>query len=247
MKARLLAGLLLGIILNWGVSVNAQSIMPFASMTITYAEVLQVASNTNEYSATALVFANIKGKHLVNHLTLMVSGDHIRTEFRLCEFAPPNIPEPRLKIIASMDSDEVVAIYHADKDSCDFLFPRMKAACQITVPKSLQELHDEMITNKIVRTVIGHEMIKENPCRKIQVRDNCPNPRTTAIIWENEKNNQPVCLQIGQTNDLVNLNIYSFVAGKPDAAQFEIPAGYTNYSSLTNILMEARKRLVLRR
>ena len=246
MKSRLLSGLLLSIILHWGGVVHAQKIMWMAGFTIGYAEILQLACNTNEFSATALTFTSSDWFKRKNRMSLTMSGDRIRTEFRQYEFAPPNTPETRLKELASLDTDEVVAIYHRGKARCVFLFPRKKASWQTTVSKEWQENHDELFKDKITRTVIGHETIKGYSCRKIWLNDGDTKSREATYVWENEKNNQPVSLLFKGTNVLVNLAIQSYEAGKPDADKFEIPAGYTNYTSLSNIVMDAENRVDLK-
>ncbi len=130
-----------------------------------------------------------------------------------------------------------VSIRIHDKHLTYTLFPAVKAYCESPFQQATDQTGAEPA--KVERTELGKETIDGHPCVKCKMVVTRTNGSLgTMLVWEaTDLDHFPIRTQIGVgTKQVFTTTFHEVNRAKPDASLFEVPAGYTRYNNIQEIM-----------
>jgi hypothetical protein len=117
------------------------------------------------------------------------------------------------------------------------LMPAVKAYFEGPFPQTPDQTGTE--PPKVERTEIGTETIDGHPCAKCKMVVTWANGSSgTMMVWEaTDLDHYPVQTQVGTgTARVITTTFHDIDRTKPDPSLFEVPAGYTRYNNMQEIM-----------
>ena len=132
--------------------------------------------------------------------------------------------------------DQMVLISRPDKKIILNIYPRAKAYAEIAMSKDETAAADK--TYKLEKTPQGKETIDGHACQKNKVTLTDDKGETVeAVVWNaTDLKDFPIQMQMDVDGGTVQMKFKDVKLAKPDAKQFEAPAGMTRYDSAEAIL-----------
>jgi outer membrane lipoprotein-sorting protein len=142
--------------------------------------------------------------------------------------------------MAEMGMDQQVILVLPDKQATYLVYPKMKAYC--LAPKTAEVTGE----SKTEWKEIGTDTVDGHPCVKYEVTTTKADGTTEQLTaWKaTDLNNfiiQTVTVENGETTTMKFADIKH---EKPPAAMFELPADYTKYGSMQEMMMGAMQRMM---
>lgn len=147
-----------------------------------------------------------------------------------------------------MGVDKMVSISRPDKKVVWLVYPGLQGYVETPMPQDEAE-SAERSDCKIDKTELGKETVETHPCVKNKVIVTCPNAKAQEfVVWNaTDMKDFPAKLEMKQNESTVVMVYRDIKLAKPDAAQFEPPAGFKKYASMQEMMMANMQRFAPQR
>jgi hypothetical protein len=143
--------------------------------------------------------------------------------------------DPHMK---SMGMDQMIVVTRPDRKASYMIFPSQQAYVENPIPESQAPKPESAY--KVEITELGKETVDGHPCvkNKAVVTDDQGN-KTESTLWNaTDLKNFPVKIESTRNGHKSTMLFRDIKLGKPDASQFEPPAGHKKYDSMMSLMME---------
>jgi hypothetical protein len=151
----------------------------------------------------------------------------VRLDINLEQTTSKELPAGTITALKAAGMDRIVSIFRPDQKTTLILYPNSKRYTAIPLGKGEAEALQAGLT--VERETLGKETIDGHPCTKAKVVvRNQQGPVLRAITWSAaDLQDLPIRIQTqGKDSDVV-MHFKQVQLTKPEASQFEVPAGYT--------------------
>ncbi|MCX7722632.1 MAG: hypothetical protein N2379_06165 [Verrucomicrobiae bacterium] len=185
--------------------------------------------------AVARVFDFNQNELLATPMRFSKLGDKVRVEVDLAEIRgkPGLVPDAaRMK---ELGLDRVISITRPDKRRMYLVYPGKRAYVAIELPK---EQADVASKTQIHAVEMGREMLDGFQCIKMRAIVTDPTGRSREVwVWKAvELNEFPIQIQTTEFTTIVQVRYSEVQLTKPEAKQFEPPAGFTRFDDLQELI-----------
>lgn len=150
--------------------------------------------------------------------------------------------------LKQMGMDKMISISRPDKKVDWLIYPGLQGYIETPTPQDEAE-SAERSDCKIDKTELGKETVETHPCVKNKVIVTCPNAKAQEfVVWNaTDLKDFPAKLEMKQNEGTVIMVYRDIKLAKPDAAQFEPPAGFKKYASMQEMMMANMQRFAPQR
>src|ERR1051326_532313 len=136
----------------------------------------------------------------------------------------------------SMGMDRFVIVNDPAKKVSLMIYPGLKAYYETTLAQS--DAASEK--SKVERTEVGKETVDGHPCVKTKVTTTEESGKTSdSFVWEaTDMGNFPIQTEVPTDGGGTSTTLFKDIKNaKPDAALFEVPADFTKYGGMQEMIM----------
>lgn len=218
--------------------------MPGASPGGMGAALTKLFGDVKGFSAKARVRVLDKGEQEMMNgpMQFALLDNKIRVELDMTQIKNKAIPEGAGAQMKQLGMAHVISIVRPDKKLIYLVYPDRKAATSLPLPKEDVETAEK--STKVQKTPLGKETIDGHPCVKNKVVVTSDKGQVLEAVTWNATDLSDFPIQI-QTREQESTSIVSYQGvklEKPDASQFDIPAGYTEYSDQMQLMQALLKQ-----
>jgi hypothetical protein len=170
-------------------------------------------------------------------LRLAALDQKIVVDLDMAKVVSRDLPDITRDSLKQSGMNQIVNIVRPDRRATYLIYPG--AESYVGVPFSAQDREGLEKGYKIESTAAGKELLdgKERSKNKVIVRGASGNTVLEAITWNApEYKGFPVQIQANQDNMTLVLRLRDIRLQKPDPAQFELPAGFTEYKDMQQMM-----------
>jgi len=188
------------------------------------AEVRVVDSDQNELVTTPMTFAKL--------------GDKVRVEVDLAQIRGRNVTPADAARMRKIGMDRVVSITRFDKKQMYIIYPGMQS--YVSMALSNEDV-EAAAKPQFEAAALGTETVDGHPCvkNKVVVTDSIGQKRAVLVWNATDLKEFPIRIQTSENGTTVVMSFSGIQFAKPDARQFDPPAGFTKFADLQQ-MMEAR-------
>jgi hypothetical protein len=185
--------------------------------------------------AVARVFDHAQNELVATPMTFAKLGDKIRVEVDLAEIRGRSGLVPDAAQMKELGLDRVVSITRPDRKRMYLVYPGKRAYVAVELPK---EQLDVAARTQIQAVDLGRDQLDGHQCIKSRALVTDPNGMTREVlVWKAlDLNAFPIQIQTTEFTTIVQVRFSDVGLTKPDAKQFEPPAGYTRFDDLEKLL-----------
>ncbi|MCG3150483.1 MAG: hypothetical protein PCFJNLEI_03969 [Verrucomicrobiae bacterium] len=145
--------------------------------------------------------------------------------------------------MAEMGLGKMVTLHRPDKDATYIIYPGMTAYCE--APKTVATKSTDA-SPKIERTELGKETIAGHPCVKSKVViTDAAGKVTEMLVWTaTDLKDFPLQSAVETSDGTVTTTFQDVKLAKPAAALFELPADYTKYANVQEMMMQSMQKMM---
>jgi negative regulator of sigma E activity len=138
-----------------------------------------------------------------------------------------------------MGLDKMISIVRPDKKLTLVIYPSLRSYSE--VPMSKEDAADLDRKYTVQSKKLGNENIAGHACEKIKMTVTADNgQKHEATVWNAiDLSSFPVQIQMDQPDATVVMQFNNVQLVKPDAKQFDAPAGFTKHASVEKIMQDA--------
>ena len=140
--------------------------------------------------------------------------------------------------------DKVSTIVRPDRKAALIVYPATQG--YVEIPMSKEEAADMDRKYKIEKTRLARETVDGHPCEKCKVVVSADSgQKHEAIVWyASDLKNFPIKVQLDQQQMIVVMHYRDVKLERPDARQFEPPAGLTKFASMEQLMQSAMAKMI---
>lgn len=198
---------------------------------------MKLLSDVPAFSARAVarVFDNAQNELVSTPMTFAKLGDKIRVEVDFTEVRGRSGLVPDATQMKELGLDRVVSITRPDRKRMYLVYPGKRAYVAVELPK---EQLDVAARTQIQAIDLGREQLDGHQCIKSRALVTDPNGMKREVyVWKAlDLNAFPIQIQTTEFTTIVQVRFSDVGLAKPDAKQFEPPAGYTRFDDLEKLL-----------
>ncbi len=191
------------------------------------ADVQVLDTNRQETLRTPLGFACLDGK--------------MRVEIDMTRMTGKAVPPATVTAFKQIGLDRVVSIFRPDKKMIHLVFTGVRSYASMEMSPAEAEATQKNL--KILKTVLGQETVDHHPCirNKVLIKNSKGAVLLEATTWNaTDLKDFPVQIAVPAKDSTTILRFSQIQIGRPPAAQFEPPAGFTKYHSPETLVLAAR-------
>jgi hypothetical protein len=215
-------------------AVGAQSAPPGPSFD---GAIAKLFGNNNAFSATIeFHYSQSSGNEMVMPCKITHSVDKSRFDMDMSKFQSGNIPPQAIAQMKQMGLGKIITITHRAKKLTYVIYPDIKAY----VENATEEASADPSNYRAEATRLGGETIDGHSCIKNKVVVTGPDGVAhESIVWNASDLKQfPVKIQTRSEKGVPMVMFFKEVKlVKPDAAQFDLPAGLRKYDNMMSLMM----------
>ncbi len=166
----------------------------------------------------------------------------VRVEMDLTQMKNKDMPPGAAESLKQMGIAHIVSVIRPEKKAVFVIYPNQKSV--LTMPMSAEDAAAAEKAPKIEKTELGKETVDGHACVKNKVVITDDKGKTLEATTWNATDLKDFPVRI-QTKDAQNTSIVHFKDvqfTKLEASQFDIPAGYTQYSDPQEMMMGIMKK-----
>ncbi len=163
----------------------------------------------------------------------------MRAEIDLAQIKTADMPPEAAASLKQMGMDKMVSVVRPDRKSTLVIYPSLSAFAE--VPMSPEDAADLEKKYKVTRTKTGRETIDGHPCDKSKVMViGDKNEKHEAIVWTaTDMKDFPIQMQMNQAEATIVMLYKDVKLARPDAKQFDAPAGFAKHESIEKLMQGA--------
>ena len=212
-----------------GISAGLAKLFGNINAFVARADVQVLDTNRQETLRTPMGFAFLDGR--------------MRMEIDLSQMRGRSVPPAAIAALKQAGLDRVISIVRLDKKMIHVVFSGVRSYANMDLSGADAEAAQKNL--QIQKTLLGRETVDSHPCARNRVL--VKNSKGTALLdattWNaTDLKDFPVqiALQSLDSTTIVRFNQIRFA--RPEAAQFEPPAGYARFNNTDSLLMSAAQK-----
>jgi hypothetical protein len=153
--------------------------------------------------------------------------DHkIRLEVNLAQVKSKDVPESAVAGFKQLGMDRIISITRPDKQAKFIIYPGAQGYVNMPLAKAELEAWEKGLT--LEKTLLGKETLDGHACVKNRVVVKNPQgPVFEATTWNAaDLKDFPIQIETKEKENTVLMRFAQIQLAKPDAKQFDLPAGY---------------------
>lgn len=149
----------------------------------------------------------------------------IRVQLDMAQMKNANMPPGAVEQLKKMGMSQVISVVRPDKNLAYVIYPDNKVLMSMPLPKEAD--------TKVTRTDLGKETIDGHACAKTKVVISGGKDQSfEATTWNaSDLKDFPIQIRAQEKENTSVIHFSNVQLAKPDAQDFEPPAGYTQYNS----------------
>lgn len=220
----------------------------------------QIPGNQNALNAAMLkLFADIPGftskadvrlleKGSTDPLTMTVDlamlEGKVRMDLDMGNLKTKQLPPQSLASFKAAGLDKLTTVVRPDRKMSLVVYPSVKS--YVEMPMSKEEAADMDRKFKVEKTRLGQEVVDGRKCEKnkVIVSSDTGGKHESLVWYAPDLNNFPLKVQMDQGQSTVVMQYREVKLVKPDAKQFEAPAGFTKHTSIEQLMQNAMMKML---
>jgi hypothetical protein len=168
----------------------------------------------------------------------------MRVELDMTRVKSKELPPEAAASFKQMGLDKMISIVRTDKKLTLVIYPSLRSYSE--TPMSKEDAADLDRKYTIQSKKLGTENIDGHACEKNQITVTADNgQKHDATVWNaRDLANFPLQIQMNQPEATVLMRFSNVQLIKPDAGQFDPPAGFKKYDSAEKLIQEAMMKAV---
>jgi hypothetical protein len=170
--------------------------------------------------------------------------EKVRVEVDMTQMKSAQMPAGAMDGLKQMGMDRVISIVQTEKKNVCLVYPGLEACVDMPIPEEAggTDLKDF----KLETTKVGNETLDGQACVKNQVIiTDAKGQKREAFVWNAAAlKDFPIQIQLTEGDNTVVMRYRDIQFAKPDAKQFEIPAGYARYASIQEFMQKAMMKMM---
>ena len=178
-------------------------------------------------------------------MTFTVLDGKVRADIDMMQTRSRDLPPKALDSFKQMGMERVSSIFRPDKRAMYIVYPGAKSYAN--VPLSSENTETSGKNLKAEKTSIGKESTDGHPCIKnrVLVKDNKGATVLDATTWNaTDLKDFPIRIVTNENGNTTIMRFLHVKFVKPDAKQFDPPAGYTQYQSPAALVWSLSKKFL---
>jgi hypothetical protein len=229
----------------FAVAASGQMEMPGSTVGIN-AALSKLFGDVKAFSASSevQVFDKDQKEKLSTPMDFALLDGKMRVEIDMGQMKNKDVPAAAAASLKQFGMDRVVSIIRPDKKASYIIFPGMQSYVNMPLPKEDVETYEK--NPKLEKTVLGKETLDGHPCvkNKVVMTDD-QGRKHEATVWNaSDLKDFPVQIQTKEKNDTVILRFRQIRLAKPDAKQFESPAGYKEFNDVQSLMQGVMMKMM---
>ena len=150
----------------------------------------------------------------------------VRLEINLAQIQSKDFSAATLDKLKQAGLDRLVSVFRPDKKATYVIYPGVQSYQEVALVKGEAEAFEKGL--KLEKNALGKETIDGHPCVKNKVIiSNGKAPVFEALTWNaTDLKDFPLRIEMKEKVNTIRMSFSQVRFVKPDAKQFEIPAGY---------------------
>ena len=177
-------------------------------------------------------------------MSFALLDEKVRAEVDMSQMKGAQMPPAAMASLKQMGMDRLISIVVPDKKVVTVIYPGLQAMVEMPMPES--DTADAMKDAKLETTKLGEETIDGQPCvkNKVVITD-AKGQKREVLVWNaGSLKNFPVQLRIPEGENTIEMRFRQVKFERPEAGQFEPPAGYTKYADLQQFMQAAMQKMM---
>ena len=167
-----------------------------------------------------------------------------RFEMDMSDMKGGGLPPGAAEQMKAMGMDKMVMVSRPDKKLIYLVYPGLQSYAEMPLQDpDATKSEDEFKMDKVEQgkeTVDGHACVKN----KVTISDDKGNKREFLTWNATDMKDFPVKIEFSEAGNTMSMQLKNVKLAKPDAAQFDPPAGYKGYQNIMQLMQEvASKRM----
>jgi len=170
-------------------------------------------------------------------MNFALRDNKVRMDIDMTLLKGPKAPPEQVALLKQMAMDRVACIVALDKKAMQIIFPSLAAYVETPLPEDEVAALDKGL--KLQKTPLGKETIDGHPCvmNRVVMTD-AKGQVAEAVVWNaTDLKGFPVQMQMNEKETTVIMRYNEIHLGKPDAKQFDSPAGYTKHADMQQLMI----------
>lgn len=224
----------------------AQAQLPNGSLSGVNAAFLQLFGNNTAFMAKvdALVLDKSQKEWARMPLNLSRLGDNVRLDIDMEQVKSRDLPEFALNSLKQVGMTKVVSLIRLDKKATYVIYPG--AQSYLAMPLDNADAPAASTGYKVQKTGLGNETAQGHSCvkSKVVIQGSGPAPALEAMTWNaKDLKDFPVKIETHDKDNTLILGFTNVQFAKPEAKQFDLPAGYTEYKDPQEMMMGLMRKI----
>lgn len=185
--------------------------------------------------AEARVLDKDQNELITTPMTFAKLDDKVRVEVDLAQVRGKSVIAADAARMKELGMDRVVSITRPDKKEMYLIYPGLQS--YVSVPLSKEEA-EAAAKPQFEATVLGKETIDGHPCvrNKVVVPDQGGQKREVLVWNATDLKEFPIQIQTTENGATVVMRYSDVKLAKPDAKQFDPPAGFKKFDDLQQMM-----------
>lgn len=214
-----------------------QAQMPGGSATPMNAAMLKMFGKNTNFTAKADVrmLDNAQKETMSLGFAMALLDGKMRAEMDMAQIKNVMMTPQMIAQMKQMGADRTIYVVRPDLKANYVIYPSLKAYAQMPMSDADKQALGK--DPKIQKTPLGKETIDGHPCvkNKVVVTDEKGQAQEATVWNATDMKDFAIQMQIKETNSNVIMKFKDVQLAKPNAKEFEPPAGYTKYQSIEEI------------
>jgi hypothetical protein len=161
----------------------------------------------------------------------------VRMDIDMTQLKGPQAPPDQVALLKQMAMDRVACIVALDKKAMQLIFPSLAAYVEAPLPEDEAAALNKDL--KLYKIPLGKETIDGHPCVKNRVvMTDANGQKAEAVVWNaTDLKDFPVQMQMNDKETTVVMRYNEVRLSKPDAKQFDAPAGFTKHADMQQLML----------
>jgi hypothetical protein len=177
-------------------------------------------------------------------MSFALLDEKVRVEADLSQMKSSQMPAEAVAMMKQMGMDRVVSFVFPDKKITAITYPGLKASIEVPMPET--ETGAALKDAKPAVTKIGTETLDGQPCVKNQVAlTDAKGQKRDVLVWNaTGLKDFPIQVRFTEGGSTIEMRFKQVKFEKPEASQFELPAGYTKYADFQQFMQSMMQKIM---
>jgi hypothetical protein len=167
-----------------------------------------------------------------------------RTDIDFSEMKGKGMGPEMAAQMKQMGMDKIVSLLRPDLKKIYQIYPSMESALEMPIQKDQAEAIDKKVT--VDKEVLGKETVGKYACtkNKVTITDEDGTKHEMLVWMAGELKDFPVKMEIAEKESKIIVEYSDISMTKPDAKEFEVPAGFAKYTNMQEFQMGIMQKMM---